>query len=143
MSTKSEHDRVKSLKKSISAFANGVIKSSNGSSVSDSRHKDLDVMIDQGNDDETDDAYPTVEEYLAMPDIEKLNVLHDSLLELYLNVKIRNFDKTIDSNKVDEELDKLKNVETISLVEYIKSCVEIVMSMKLEESEEKVNEIVK
>ena len=143
MSTKSEHDRVKSLKKGISAFANGVIKSSNGSSVSDSRHKDLDVMIDQGNDDETDDAYPTVEEYLAMPDIEKLNVLHDSLLELYLNVKIRNFDKTIDSNKVDEELDKLKNVETISLVEYIKSCVEIVMSMKLEESEEKVNEIVK
>lgn len=56
-----------------------------------------------------------------MPDNEKLNVLHDSLLELYLNVKIRNFDKTIDSDKVDDELDKLKNVETITLIEYIKS----------------------
>ncbi len=78
-----------------------------------------------------------------MPDNEKLNVLHDSLLELYLNVKIRNFDKTIDSDKVDDELDKLKNVETITLIEYIKSWVEIVMSMKLEESEAKVNEIVK
>jgi predicted Fe-S protein YdhL (DUF1289 family) len=58
--------------------------------------------------EETDDAYPTAEEWLAMPDDEKLNVLHDSLLELYLNVKIRNFDKTVDSAKVDEELDKLK-----------------------------------
>jgi hypothetical protein len=58
--------------------------------------------------EESEEAYPTVEEYLAMPDPEKINVLHDSLLELYLNVKIRNFDKTIDSTKVDEELEKLK-----------------------------------
>lgn len=78
-------------------------------------------MLENSKRDETDDAYPTVEEYLAMPDNEKLNVLHDSLLELYLNVKIRNFDKTIDSDKVDNELDKLKNVETITLIEYIKS----------------------
>jgi chromosome segregation ATPase len=34
-------------------------------------------------------------------------------------------------------------VETISLIEYIKSCVEIVMSMKAEESQDKVEEAVK
>lgn len=74
---------------------------------------------------------------------EVINVLHDSLLELYLNVKIRNFDNTIDSEKVDEELDKLKNVETLTLVEYIKSWVEIVMSMKVQDTDEKVEEGVK
>lgn len=78
-----------------------------------------------------------------MADNEKINVLHDSLLELYLNVKIRNFDNTIDSEKVDEELDKLKNVETLTLVDYIKSFVEIVMSMKVEQNEDKVLEGVK
>lgn len=47
---------------------------------------------------------------------EKLSYLHDALLELYLNIKIRNFEKdktTIDSEKVDKELDKLKDVNTI------------------------------
>ena len=42
---------------------------------------------------------------------------------------------TIESEKVDEELDKLKNVETITLVEYIKSSVDIVLQMKLEEQD--------
>lgn len=122
---------------------NGIDHSIEESSDLDSRMKDLDIMDSKPNEEETDDAYPTVEEYLAMPDHEKINVLHDSLLELYLNVKIRNFDKTIDSDKVDDELDKLKNVETINLIEYIKSCIEIVMSMKLEESEDRINEGVK
>lgn len=125
-------------------FQNGFISGTSGDSISNYQEKELGAVLDhQAEDDSEDDAYPTVEEYLAMPDLEKLNVLHDSLLELYLNVKIRNFDKTIDSEKVDEELDKLKNVETITLIEYIKSCIEIVMSMKLEESEDKVNEMVK
>lgn len=97
MSTKSEHDRVKNLK-------NGLIDTLGNSSIDSmlQKHKAMDSK------EETEDAYPTVEEWIAMPDNEKLNVLHDSLLELYLNVKIRNFDKTIDSDRVDEELDKLK-----------------------------------
>ena len=42
----------------------------------------------KGHEETDEDGYPTVEEWLAMPDQEKLNVVHDSLLELYLNIKI-------------------------------------------------------
>ena len=97
MSTKSEHDRVKRIK-------DGLIDTLGNSSIDSLLQKPQ--MMDSKA--ETEDAYPTVEEWVAMPDNEKLNVLHDSLLELYLNVKIRNFDKTIDSDRVDDELDKLK-----------------------------------
>lgn len=136
MSTKSEHHRNK-LKKQ--GFLESIANSSLDSFVIRPRNKDASKTGEQSDDD----VYPTVEEWLAMQDSEKLNVIHDSLLELYLNVKIRNFNKTIDSQKVDEELEKLKNVDTLTLVDYIKSWVEIVMNMKLEESQDKVNEIVK
>lgn len=100
MSTKSEQERVRNLKR-------GITYSLESSSQSSIAHKPMKpAMFD--SKEVTEDAYPSVEEYLNMADSEKLNVLHDSLLELYLNVKIRNFDKTIDSDKVDEELDKLK-----------------------------------
>lgn len=99
MSTKSQQERVR-LKKEISKSLNNT--SSDSLLGQTLNHAVLESKI------ESDDAYPTVEEWLAMPDNEKINVLHDSLLELYLNVKIRNFDNTIDSEKVDEELDKLK-----------------------------------
>ena len=100
MSTKSQQERVKANK--IDNHMLDIHDDSND------REKPLDSLITKDNNETEDDAYPTVEEWLAMPDNEKLNVLHDSLLELYLNVKIRNFDKTIDSEKVDDELDKLK-----------------------------------
>ena len=101
MSTKSEQERKKLLKFGLL------------DSIADSSIDSLAVRVRNQNgfksNEQTDEeAYPTVEEWLAMPDNEKLNVLHDSLLELYLNVKIRNFNKTVDSQKVDEELDKLK-----------------------------------
>jgi uncharacterized protein with von Willebrand factor type A (vWA) domain len=41
---------------------------------------------------------------------------------------------------VDNELEKLKNVQTISLVQYIKSSMDIIIQMKLEARESKVNE---
>ena len=100
MSTKSEQERVRNIKRGMI----GTLGDSSADSLLGGRPP-AHLMESKV---ETEDAYPTVEEYLAMPDSEKLNVLHDSLLELYLNVKIRNFDKTIDSEKVDEELDKLK-----------------------------------
>jgi hypothetical protein len=116
MSTKSEHDRVKSIKYASQE------KSIENLLEEDSHYKHMNSVFGKpSKEDPDDDAYPTVEEWLEMPDHEKLNIVHDSLLELYLNVKIRNFDKTIDSDKVDVELDKLKNVETITLIEYIKS----------------------
>ena len=100
MSTKSQQELIRNKK-------GGLVKSLNHSSSSSLLGQPLNHAMLESKVD-TEDAYPTVEEWLAMPDNEKLNVLHDSLLELYLNVKIRNFDNTIDSEKVDEELDKLK-----------------------------------
>lgn len=101
MSTKSEQNRAK--KKKL-----GLLESIGDSSLDSYLVNEHNLKGLKFGDDTEDDAYPSVEEWLAMPDNEKLNVLHDSLLELYLNVKIRNFNKTIDSEKVDEELDKLK-----------------------------------
>lgn len=76
----------------------GIVHSLGSSSNSSFDRRPLKAaMLKSG--EENDDAHPSSEEYLD---------IHDSLLELYLNVKIRNFDKTIDSEKVDEELDKLK-----------------------------------
>lgn len=59
---------------------------------------------------------------------------------------MRNFEKdkqSIDSERVDEELLKLKDVKTITLLEYLKSSVEILIHMKIEEKEENVEEILK
>lgn len=114
MSTKSEQER-KKMKKF------GLLDSIADSSIDSLVVRVRDNAGFNTGEQTDEEAYPTVEEWLAMPDNEKLNVIHDSLLELYLNVKIRNFNKTIDSQKVDEELDKLKNVETLTLVDYIKS----------------------
>ena len=61
--------------------------------------------------EEEDDVYPSFGQWIAMTSKEKLSYLHDSLLELYLNIKMRNFEKdkqSIDSERVDEELAKLK-----------------------------------
>ena len=102
MSTKSEYERKKSIKKVTSS--DNILDP--GQKVNP--FKNMNSLFGKISNEEDDDGYPTVEEWLKLPDNEKINVLHDSLLELYLNVKIRNFDKTIDSEKVDEELDKLK-----------------------------------
>lgn len=59
---------------------------------------------------------------------------------------MRNFEKdkqSIDSERVDEELLKLKDVKTITLLEYLKSSVEILIHMKIEEKDENVEEILK
>ena len=59
---------------------------------------------------------------------------------------MRNFEKdkqSIDSDRVDEELSKLKDVETITLLEYLKSSIEILISLKLEEKETKVEHLLK
>lgn len=61
---------------------------------------------------------------------------------------MRNFEKgqsknSIDSDRVDEELSKLKDVETITLLEYLKSSIEILITLKLEEKETKVELLLK
>ena len=65
--------------------------------------------------------------------------LRNSLIDLYLDVKIRSSDEIdeYDTVKFQKEKDKLEQLELITIVEYIKSSIEILMNMKLDESEQK------
>lgn len=63
--------------------------------------------------------------------------LKEALLELYLSVKIRS-DEEIDNYNEDQfkiEKDQMKEVDGFTLIDYIKSSIEILMNMKIEENE--------
>lgn len=61
--------------------------------------------------------------------------LHDALIELYLNVKVRSNDEiTHYDNKIfEQEKDKLRCTDPHTIIEYIRSSVEILMNLKQEE----------
>jgi hypothetical protein len=63
--------------------------------------------------------------------------LHESLIELYLNVKVRSNDEITkyDHDMFDQEKDKLRQIEPSTIIEYIRSSVEILMNLKQEEFE--------
>lgn len=63
--------------------------------------------------------------------------MKEALLELYLSVKIRS-DEEIDNyteEQFKEEKEQMKNVDGFTLIDYIKSSIEILMNMKIEENE--------
>ena len=62
----------------------------------------------------------------------------DSLIDLYINVKVRNDTSMIDisSTKLDEEREELQSLDNLDLIEYIKSSVEILVSLKMEDERE-------
>ena len=68
---------------------------------------------------------------------ENYETLKEALLELYLSVKIRS-DEEID-NYTEEQFKKEKqsmlHVDGFTLIDYIKSSVEILMNMKIEEND--------
>lgn len=60
------------------------------------------------------------------------------MLELYLSVKIRSDDE-IDNYNEDQfkkEKEQMKDVDGFTLIDYIKSSIEILMNMKIEENEQ-------
>ncbi|CDW75501.1 UNKNOWN [Stylonychia lemnae] len=69
--------------------------------------------------------------------IENYETLKEALLELYLSVKIRSDDEidayTEDQFKVEKE--QMREVDGFTLIDYIKSSIEILMNMKIEENE--------
>ena len=69
----------------------------------------------------------------------EITPLVDAIIDLYLNVKIRNSDEIddYDSNKLVEEKKELESKDPIVIVDYIKQSIEILLSLKLEEEEEK------
>lgn len=73
--------------------------------------------------------------------------LKDAIIDLYLNVKIRNSDDVIifklyciflqidnyNEDQLKDERDQLKDTDPFVIIEYIKSSIEILLSLKLEE----------
>lgn len=49
--------------------------------------------MNKSHSNEEEDTLPTQEQWNEMDEKQKLSYIHDSLLELYLNLKIRNFEK--------------------------------------------------
>lgn len=63
--------------------------------------------------------------------------LMEALIDLYLSVKIRS-NEEIDNfgeDQLSKERSKLRNVEPYTILDYIKTSIEILMNMKIEESE--------
>ena len=64
--------------------------------------------------------------------------LKEAILELYLSVKIRS-DEEIDNYTEEQfriEKEQMKEVDGFTLIDYIKSSIEILMNMKIEENDE-------
>ena len=66
-------------------------------------------------------------------------ILRDAITDLYLDVKIRSSEEIdqYDTNQFQKERDRLNSLSLVTIVEYIKSSIEILMNMKLDESEQK------
>ena len=63
--------------------------------------------------------------------------LREAVLELYLSVKIRSDEEIDDYNKdvFEKEKKELKDIDGYQLIDYIKSSIEVLMNMKMEEEE--------
>lgn len=61
--------------------------------------------------------------------------LHEAIIELYLNVKVRSNDEIsiYDEGAFEKEKDKLREVDSYVILDYIKSSIEILMNIKREE----------
>ena len=70
--------------------------------------------------------------------MESYATLKEALLELYLSVKIRS-DEEIDNytqEQFQREKEQMQEVDGFTLIDYVKSSIEILMNMKMEEQEE-------
>jgi hypothetical protein len=73
--------------------------------------------------------------------MENYATLKEALLELYLSVKIRS-DEEIDGYTEEQfkvEKRQMREVDGFTLIDYIKSSIEILMNMKIEEGNEPPN----
>jgi len=71
--------------------------------------------------------------------------LRQAVLELYLSVKIRSDDEIDEYNKdiFESEKKDLVDIDGYTLIDYIKSSIEVLMNMKMEEThggEDKIND---
>jgi len=66
---------------------------------------------------------------------ESLPSLQESIIELYLNVKVRSNEEisNYDELKFEKEKEKLRGLSPHTVLDYIKSSIEILMNLKNEE----------
>jgi len=62
--------------------------------------------------------------------------VHRALIELYLDVKVRSNEEivTLNEDKLEKEQARLMETETLALVEYIKTSIEILLNLKMDSS---------
>jgi hypothetical protein len=62
-------------------------------------------------------------------------MVRKSIMELYLNVKIRSQEEIAQMTEeaIEKERDRLNKVDTLDIIDYIKQSVEILMHMRIEE----------
>jgi hypothetical protein len=60
--------------------------------------------------------------------------LREALIDLYINVKVRNDTSINDLNeeKLESEKDQIRHLDGLELIEYIKSAIEVLVSLKEE-----------
>lgn len=64
----------------------------------------------------------------------------EAIIDLYLNVKIRNPEESMMSDELEEDKERLRTHDEITILDYIRSSVEILMNLKIEEHEEEIEE---
>lgn len=72
---------------------------------------------------------------------EELSELRDAIIELYLAIKIRSTDELdkITDNVLEEEKQKLEKVNGLQVLEYVRTSIEIIMNLKIEDLEKEFN----
>jgi hypothetical protein len=65
--------------------------------------------------------------------------LRQAVMELFLSVKIRSDEEIDDYNKetFEKEQVELKGIDGYSLIDYIKSSIEVLMNMRMDETQSK------
>ena len=76
-----------------------------------------------------------------LTDEDDVQELKEAIVELYLAIKIRSLDELneITETKIDEEKNKLDKVSGFQVLEYIRTSIEIIMNLKIEDLEQEFN----
>lgn len=73
--------------------------------------------------------------------VDELNELKEAIVELYLAIKIRSTEELdqITDKVLEEEKQKLEQVSGFQVLEYVRTSIEIIMNLKIEDLEKEFN----
>ncbi len=75
----------------------------------------------------------------------KLLEVHKALIDLYLDVKVRSNDEIVGLNddQLEKEEGRLMEIDSLALIEYIKTSIEILLNLKMETSNQSMQMTIK